>query len=79
MAARRRRTNTTSSIATPEAAVERYNAEINRIIGAAETRAAWARQAVEPMLFTPAEFRAFLERDILEQKRVIETARITVG
>jgi tripartite-type tricarboxylate transporter receptor subunit TctC len=64
---------------TPDAAVVRLNAEINRAIGSPETRAAWARQAVEPMVFSPAEFRAFLERDIAEQKRVIETARISVS
>jgi tripartite-type tricarboxylate transporter receptor subunit TctC len=64
---------------TPDAAVSRLNAEINQAIGSAETRAAWARQAVEPMVFTPPEFRAFLERDIAEQKRVIETARISVS
>jgi tripartite-type tricarboxylate transporter receptor subunit TctC len=63
----------------PEAAVARFNAAINAAIGAPETRAAWARQAVEPLVFTPAAFHAFLERDIAEQKRVIETARITVG
>jgi tripartite-type tricarboxylate transporter receptor subunit TctC len=64
---------------TPEAAVARFNAEINGIIGAPDTRAAWARQAVEPLVFTPAEFRAFLEQDIADQKRVIETARITAS
>lgn len=65
--------------ATPPEAIARLNAEINRVIGSAENRAAWARQAVEPLVFTPAEFRAFIERDISDQKAVIEKARITAG
>jgi tripartite-type tricarboxylate transporter receptor subunit TctC len=63
---------------TPEAAIARLNAEIVRLAGAEETRAAWARQAVEPLLFTPAEFRAFVEADIAAQRAVIQAARISV-
>lgn len=57
----------------------RLNTEINRVIGAEETRATWARQAVEPLVFTPTEFRAFIERDISDQRAVIGKARITAG
>jgi tripartite-type tricarboxylate transporter receptor subunit TctC len=63
---------------TPEAAIARLNAEIVRLASAEETRAAWARQAVEPLLFTPAQFRAFVEADIAAQRAVIQAARITV-
>jgi tripartite-type tricarboxylate transporter receptor subunit TctC len=65
-------------IATPPEIVGRLNTEINRIIGAEDTRAAWTRQAVAPLLFTPAEFRAFIERDIADQREVIARARISV-
>jgi tripartite-type tricarboxylate transporter receptor subunit TctC len=63
--------------ATPADVILKLNTEVNRIIDS-ETRAAWARQAVAPMLFTPAQFRAFVETDITTQREVIAKARIRV-
>lgn len=64
---------------TPEAVVQRLNAAITRIATAEDTRATWARQAVDPMPMSPTEFRAFLERDIQDQAEVIRAANIRVG
>lgn len=64
--------------ATPADVIGKLNTEINRMIGAEDTRAAWARQAVAPLLFTPQQFRAFIEKDIAEQRDVIAKARISV-
>jgi tripartite-type tricarboxylate transporter receptor subunit TctC len=65
--------------ATPAEVVARLNGAINQVIDSAETRAAWARQAVSPMLFGTAEFRAFIEADIATQKAVIEKAGISAS
>jgi tripartite-type tricarboxylate transporter receptor subunit TctC len=64
---------------TPEAVVQRLNEAITRIATAEDTRAAWTRQAVDPMPMTPAEFRAYIERDIQDQAEVIRAANIRVG
>jgi tripartite-type tricarboxylate transporter receptor subunit TctC len=64
---------------TPEAVVQRLNEAITRIASAEETRTAWARQAVDPMPMSPAEFRTFLDRDIQDQAEVIRAADIRVG
>jgi tripartite-type tricarboxylate transporter receptor subunit TctC len=61
---------------TPAPIVERLNAEITRVANAPETEATWARQAVEAMRMTPAEFGAFLQQDIAEQAEIIRAANI---
>src|SRR5262249_37466901 len=50
--------------ATPKPIVERLNAEINKAMARPEMRTAWARQAATPMTMSPAEFDAFLRKDI---------------
>ncbi|WP_019014523.1 tripartite tricarboxylate transporter substrate binding protein [Elioraea tepidiphila] len=64
---------------TPDAVVQRLNEAITRIATAEDTRAAWARQAVDPMPMSAAEFRAYIERDIQDQAEVIRAANIRVG
>jgi tripartite-type tricarboxylate transporter receptor subunit TctC len=61
---------------TPAPVVERLNAEILKVTTAPETEAAWARQAVEAMRMSPAEFGAFLQKDIEDQAEVIRAANI---
>jgi tripartite-type tricarboxylate transporter receptor subunit TctC len=56
---------------TPPAIVERLNAEIGGIIARPEMRTAWAKQGAVPMTMTPAEFGAFLERDIAKWAKVV--------
>jgi tripartite-type tricarboxylate transporter receptor subunit TctC len=64
--------------ATPQDIVDKLNAEITRIIAKPSLREAWARQGAEPMTMTPAQFDAFLRRDIEKWAKVIEQAGIKV-
>jgi tripartite-type tricarboxylate transporter receptor subunit TctC len=64
--------------ATPQDIVDRLNAEITRIIAKPALREAWAKQGAVPMTMRPAEFDAFLRRDIEKWAKVIEQAGIKV-
>ena len=64
--------------ATPQDIVDKLNAEITRIIAKPSLREAWAKQGAEPMTMTPAQFDAFLRRDIEKWAKVIEHAGIKV-
>jgi tripartite-type tricarboxylate transporter receptor subunit TctC len=59
---------------TPKAVVDKLNAEINKVLGKAEVKAAWAKQGAEPMIMTPGEFDTYLRGDIEKWAKVIETA-----
>jgi tripartite-type tricarboxylate transporter receptor subunit TctC len=63
---------------TPKEIVDRLNAEIAKIIAKPEIKAAWAKQGAVPMTMTPAEFDAFLRKDIDKWAKVIEKAGITI-
>jgi tripartite-type tricarboxylate transporter receptor subunit TctC len=49
---------------TPQPIVEKLNAAINKTIARPEIVAAWEKQGANPMTMTPAEFDAFLRKDI---------------
>lgn len=49
---------------TPKPIVDKLNAAINQTIARPEIVAAWERQGATPMTMTPAEFDAFLHKDI---------------
>jgi tripartite-type tricarboxylate transporter receptor subunit TctC len=49
---------------TPKPIVDKLNAAINRTIARPEIVAAWEKQGANPMSMSPAEFDAFLRRDI---------------
>ena len=57
---------------TPEAIVDRLNAEIARIVSRPEIKAAWIKLGAEPMRMTPAEFTAYLEADIEKWARIVK-------
>ena len=58
---------------TPKPIVEQLNAEVTKIITRPEIRAAWAKQGAVPMAaMTPAEFDAFLRREIEKWAKVVE-------
>lgn len=61
---------------TPQAIVDRMNAEIGKVIAKPAIREAWAKQGAVPMTMTPAQFDAYLKGDIEKWKKVIETAGI---
>jgi len=63
---------------TPKAIVDLLNAEINKILALPELKAQWAQQGATPLPMTPAEFDAYLRKDIEKWADVIHTAGIKV-
>ena len=61
---------------TPAAVVNRLNAEIRKITGSAEVKAAWAKQGATPLSMTPGEFEQYLHEDIAKWAKVIAQAGI---
>jgi len=61
---------------TPKAIVDQLNAEINKALSKAETKAAWAKQGAAPIIMTPAEFDKYLRGDIDKWAKLIQTAGI---
>jgi tripartite-type tricarboxylate transporter receptor subunit TctC len=57
---------------TPMPIVDKLNAAINQAIARPEIVAAWKRQGATPMTMTPAEFDAFLHRDIEKWAQVVK-------
>ena len=49
---------------TPKPIVDKLNAEINKAIARPEMQVAWDRQGATPMKMSPAEYDAFLRKDI---------------
>ncbi|HJZ42854.1 MAG TPA: tripartite tricarboxylate transporter substrate binding protein [Hyphomicrobiaceae bacterium] len=59
---------------TPKPIVDKLNAEINKVLQLAVVKEAWGKQGAEPMIMTPAEFDAYLRKDIEKWAKVIQTA-----
>src|SRR5690242_20673281 len=63
---------------TPQAIVDKLNAEIEKAVKRPEIVEAWAKQGATPMTMSPAEFGAYLEKDIAKWANVIKTANIHI-
>ncbi|MGN6571778.1 MAG: Bug family tripartite tricarboxylate transporter substrate binding protein [Pseudolabrys sp.] len=63
---------------TPKDVIDYLNKHINTVINNAEVKEAWLKQGAVPMTMTPAEFDAFLRKDIDKWANVVKTAHITV-
>jgi tripartite-type tricarboxylate transporter receptor subunit TctC len=59
---------------TPQPIVDRLNAEINKAINRPEVLATWAKQGAVPLVMTPAEFGAYLRKDIEKWAVVVNAA-----
>jgi tripartite-type tricarboxylate transporter receptor subunit TctC len=59
---------------TPKPIVDKLNAEINKVIGKPEVRAAWDKQGAVPLTMTPAQFDAYLRKDIEKWAGVVKAA-----
>jgi tripartite-type tricarboxylate transporter receptor subunit TctC len=59
---------------TPKAVVGKLNAEINKAINKPDLLAAWAKQGAVPLVMTPAEFEAYLHKDIEKWAKVVKSA-----
>jgi tripartite-type tricarboxylate transporter receptor subunit TctC len=57
---------------TPQAVVDKLNAEIGKVLRRPDVKEAWAKQGAEPMLMTPAEFKTYLEKDIEKWADVVK-------
>ena len=61
---------------TPKAIVDKLNAEINNATQKPEVRAAWGKQGAVAMPMTPAEFDAYLRKDIDKWGKVVRDANL---
>jgi tripartite-type tricarboxylate transporter receptor subunit TctC len=61
---------------TPAAIVERLNRELNEVLASPEVRKLFQEQAATPGSGTPAEFDAFLRKEMARHERVVKTAGI---
>jgi tripartite-type tricarboxylate transporter receptor subunit TctC len=59
---------------TPKPIVDKLNAEIAKVLNRADVRAAWAKQGAVPRIMSPAEFDAFLRKDIEKWAGVVKAA-----
>jgi tripartite-type tricarboxylate transporter receptor subunit TctC len=59
---------------TPKPIVDKLNAEINKVLNRADVRETWAQQGAIPRIMSPAEFDAFLRKDIEKWAGVVKAA-----
>jgi tripartite-type tricarboxylate transporter receptor subunit TctC len=59
---------------TPAEIVGRLNAEINKVLARTDVKQAWAEQGAQPLVMTPAEFDAYLRRDIAKWAQVVKVS-----
>ena len=59
---------------TPRAIVDKLNAEISRVVNLPDVKQQWAVQGAEPMVMTPAEFDAYLRKDIEKWANVVKVS-----
>ncbi len=59
---------------TPQAIVDKLNAEIEKILRRDDIRQAWEQQGAQPMIMSPAEFDAYLRKDIEKWAHVVKVS-----
>ena len=59
---------------TPPEVVDLLNREITKIVNRPDVKEAWAKQGAIPMTMTPAEFDAFLRKDINKWANVVKVS-----
>ena len=64
--------------ATPEAVVQALNAEVNKALGAAAVKEAFARGGIVAMPGSPEQFGTFLRAEAAKYARIIEDAKISL-
>ncbi|MBO0755665.1 MAG: tripartite tricarboxylate transporter substrate binding protein [Bradyrhizobiaceae bacterium] len=57
---------------TPQAIVDRLNAEITNVVSRPDVKKMWAEQGAVPMVMTPAEFDRYLRKDIEKWANVVK-------
>jgi len=61
---------------TPKPVIDKLNAEINRIINSTEMKTAWDKLGAVALPMSPAEFDAYLRKDIEKWANVVKTAKL---
>jgi tripartite-type tricarboxylate transporter receptor subunit TctC len=61
---------------TPKPIVDKLNSEIRKVITKAEVKAAWDKQGAVALNMSPAEFDAYLRKDIEKWAKVVKEANI---
>ena len=61
---------------TPKPIVDKLNAEIRKVITKADVKAAWDKQGAVALNMSPAEFDAYLRKDIEKWAKVVKEANI---
>src|SRR5262245_7404226 len=61
---------------TPKAVVDKLNAEINKTIAKPDVKAAWDKQGAVALTMTPAQFDAYLRKDIEKWAAVVKAANL---
>jgi len=61
---------------TPKTIVDKLNAEVNKVLSRPETKAAWAKQGVVPIIMSPSAFDTYLRADIDKWAKLIQTTGI---
>ena len=61
---------------TPKPVVDKLNAEINKAIAKPDVKAAWDKQGAVALTMTPAEFDAYLRKDIEKWAKVVKAANL---
>jgi tripartite-type tricarboxylate transporter receptor subunit TctC len=64
---------------TPQAIVDKLNAEIGKVVSRADVKELWAKQGAVPMTMSPAEFDTYLRADIEKWAKVVAQAHITAN
>jgi tripartite-type tricarboxylate transporter receptor subunit TctC len=59
---------------TPKAIVDKLNAEINKAVSRPDVKEAWDKQGAVPLVMTPAEFDAYLRKDIEKWAHVVKVS-----
>src|SRR5947209_8389415 len=59
---------------TPKPVVDKLNAEINKVLARPDVKEAWLKQGAEPMVMSPAEFDAYLRKDIENWAHVVKVS-----
>jgi tripartite-type tricarboxylate transporter receptor subunit TctC len=59
---------------TPKAIVDKLNAEINKAISRPDVKEAWDKQGAVALVMTPAEFDAYLRKDIEKWAQVVKVS-----
>jgi tripartite-type tricarboxylate transporter receptor subunit TctC len=63
---------------TPQTIVDKLNAEIVKAVNRPDVEKMWAEQGAEPMVMTPAQFDAYLRKDIEKWADVVKISGATV-